>query len=92
MERASRRQRFQRRIVRLEELLHLNRCHKAIALPMHRADEAWGPPPLLQRLPQRLNTGFQRLIANKRVRPQVLEEFLLEDDPLVMHQKVGEHL
>jgi len=73
-------------------LLHRDCPHKAIALAVQRADEVRRPPSLSQRLTHRLNTGFQRFVPNKLVRPQVLEEFLLGDHTILMAQEVGEHL
>jgi hypothetical protein len=78
--------------VRREELPHLDRRYKAIALSMQRAQEARRPPALPQRLAQRLHTGGERLVADKLVGPQVLEEFLLGHHPLALRQEVGEHL
>ena len=51
-----------------------------------------GPALYPQRLAQCLQTGFQRLVADKLVRPQVLEEFLLGNEPLAMRQEIDEHL
>src|SRR5439155_26747462 len=59
---------------------------------VHCAQEAPRPPPLPQYLAQRPHTGGQRLVTDKRVGPQILQEFLLGDNPLAMCQKVGEHL
>jgi hypothetical protein len=59
---------------------------------MHRAQEARRPPPLPQHLAQRPHTGGQRLVTDKRVGPQLLQEFLLGDDPRAMRQQVGEYL
>ena len=78
--------------IRREGLSHRDRRHKAIALAVQRAQKARRPPSLLQRLAQGLHTGFQRLVPDKLVRPQVLEEFLLEDHPIAMRQEMGEHL
>ena len=81
-----------RRLVRRAVLPHLDRPHKAIALAVQRAQEARRPPPLPQRLAQGLNTGGQRLVPDKLVGPQVLEELLLGDYPIAMRQEVDEHL
>ena len=78
--------------VRRERLPHLHRRHKAIALAVQRPHEARGSAPLPQRLAQRLDTGFQHLVPDKLLRPQVLQEFLLGDHPLAMRQEVGQHL
>src|SRR5262249_14840505 len=65
---------------------------KAIALAVQRAHEARRPTPFPQRLAQGLHTGFQRLVADKLVRPQVLEKFLLGDHTIAMCQEVREYL
>ena len=51
-----------------------------------------GPPPLPQHLAQPPHTGGQRLVADKQVGPQLLQQFLLGDDPRAMRQQVGEYL
>ena len=51
-------------------------------------DETRRPAALPERLAHCLNTGFQRLVADKLVRPQVFEKFLLGNDPLVMRQEI----
>src|SRR6266540_1146410 len=70
----------------------LDRRHKAIALAMQRADKVRRPSPLPQSLTQYLDTGFQRLVADKLLRPQVREEFQLGNHPVAMRQEIGEHL
>ena len=50
------------------------------------------PERLPQYLAQRPHTGGQRLVTDKRVGPQLLQEFLLGDDPRAMRQQIGEYL
>jgi hypothetical protein len=73
-------------------LLLFDRRHKAIALAVQRAHEARRAPLLPQRPAQGLQTGGQRRLPDKPVGPQLLEEFLLGDDPVAMRQEVNEHL
>jgi hypothetical protein len=81
-----------RYIIRRGVLPYLDRSHKTIALAAQRAYEARRPAPLPQRAPQGLDARGQRLLPNKLVGPQLLEEFLLGYYPIAMHQEVGEHL
>src|SRR5262245_38633268 len=81
-----------RRVIYCESLLHRDRGHKMIALTVHRAQEARRPSPLPQYLAQRPHTGGQRLVTDKRVGPQLPQEFLLGDDPRAMRQQIGEYL
>jgi hypothetical protein len=78
--------------LRRQMLLHRDRRHEAITLAVQGVDAARRAPPLLQCLAQLLNTGFQRLVSDKLVRPQMLEDLLLEGHPVAMGQEVGEHL
>ena len=56
------------------------------------ASRPGGWPSLPQCLAQRCHTGFQHIVPDKLVGPQVLEQLLLGDHPLAMRQEVGEHL
>src|SRR5881397_3705914 len=81
-----------RRVIPRAVLLRLDVGHKAIALAVQRAHETRGPPLLPQRLAQRRDTGFQDLVPDELVGPQVLKELLLGDNTVAMLQEVGEHL
>jgi hypothetical protein len=78
--------------LRREGHLHRDRGHKAVALPVQSMDAARRASRLPQRLAQRLHTGFQRLVPDKLLRPQLLQEFLPGNHALTMRQKVSEHL
>ena len=80
------------RSVCLEGLLHFDRRDKAIALAVQRAQEARRASVVPQCLAQCRNTGCQRRISDKLIRPQVREEFLLGDYSMAMDQKILKYL
>jgi hypothetical protein len=49
-------------------------------------------PIISKRLPDLHDGVIERGIRHILARPQMLEQFLLEDHPVVMVQEVGEHL
>jgi hypothetical protein len=49
-------------------------------------------PAIPNSLPHRRDVTIQRGIPHKLVGPQMLQEFLLKDDPIPMRQQVREHL
>jgi hypothetical protein len=75
-----------------EVLPHFDRRHKAIAMAVHRVQEAWRPSTVSQCLADGHDARVQGGIANELLGPHVLEELGLGNDTVAVGEQVGQHL
>src|SRR5262245_23428032 len=75
---------------RWHQVLHLYWRHKAIATSAYGAQEPLAV--IAKRLPDVHDVAIERRIPHSLAWPHMLEQFLLEDYPVIMRQEIGQHL
>jgi hypothetical protein len=73
-------------------LPHSHRHDEAITTTAYGANKPLGLAAIPNRLPHCHDVTVQRGIPHELVGPQILQQFLLEDDPVPMRQQVREYL
>jgi hypothetical protein len=63
-----------------------------VATPVHRADHRLGPAVVTERLTRRLDPAGQRRLGHESIAPDLVEQLLFADEPVVVLSEVGDHV
>ena len=70
----------------------LDGCHEAVAPAVQGVDKPLCLPSIARGATDRFDAGVQRRLAHNLLGPEMLQQLLLGDNAVVMHDEIGQHI